>query len=178
MKKTNISTVLLAAYAVIITIVATCYACQCEHLKHHHDYVPADTTYALILEPDSLPKQPQPDKPMPPIEPVNWDKFITAIAWTESRHDDNAISCKGAVGYLQLMPIYVEDVNRILGEDKYKLSDRRNRQKSIEMFNILQDHYNPEHDIDKALALHNPRAGQGYFDEIKQNYFNYLEMLN
>lgn len=67
---------------------------------------------------------------------------------------------------IQLMPVYVKDANRILGEEKYSLSDRYKRDTSIEMFNVIQDHYNPTHDIAKAIKLHNPRAGRWYYNRV------------
>ena len=51
------------------------------------------------------------------------------------------------------MPVYIEDANRIVGEDRYKLSDRYDKDTSIEIFNVIQDHYNPTHDIAKAIKL-------------------------
>ena len=66
------------------------------------------------------------------------------------------------VGILQITPIYVKDVNRILGEKRYTLSCRTDKRKSLEMFEILQNHYNPDKDIDKAIKLHNSKAPQTY----------------
>jgi len=34
------------------------------------------------------------------------------------------------------------------------------------MFEILQNHYNPDKDIDKAIKLHNPKASQSYRTKI------------
>ena len=54
----------------------------------------------------------------------------------------------------------------LIGEDKYKLSDRYNRDSSIEIFNIVQNHYNPTHNIVKAIKLHNPNAGKWYYIRV------------
>jgi hypothetical protein len=38
------------------------------------------------------------------------------------------------------------------------------------MFNIVQNHYNHEQDIFKAIRLHNPGANHQYKDSILANY--------
>lgn len=95
-------------------------------------------------------------------EPSEWDIFVEALIQVESEGKADAVGKTNDVGILQITPIYVKDVNRILGEEKYDLSCRTDTEKSLEMFEILQSHYNPKKDIDKAIKLHNPRAGQSY----------------
>ena len=68
------------------------------------------------------------------------------------------------------MPVYIEDANRIVGEDRYKLSDRYDKDTSIEIFNVIQDRYNPTHDIAKAIKLHNPKAGKWYYDRVMEQF--------
>jgi hypothetical protein len=48
---------------------------------------------------------------------------------------------KDAVGVLQIRPIMVEDVNRIIGEEVYTLDDRRDVVKSFQMAYIYFRHY-------------------------------------
>lgn len=92
----------------------------------------------------------------------DWEIFTQALIQVESEGNSNAIGKNDDVGILQITPIYVEDVNRILGENRYDLSCRTNVEKSLEMFEIFQNHYNPDKDIEKAIKLHNPRASQSY----------------
>ena len=67
--------------------------------------------------------------------------LIDAIIYVESRGDIKAHNIsEDAVGCLQIRPIMVREVNRLLGYNKYKLADRWNKDKSIEMFNIIKDH--------------------------------------
>ena len=54
-----------------------------------------------------------------------------------------------------------------------RLSCRTDTEKSLEMFEILQGHYNPSKSIDKAIKLHNPRAGQSYREKI----MNQMEII-
>jgi len=49
-----------------------------------------------------------------------------------------------AIGPLQIHKIYVDDVNTILGYNKYSYEDRNDRQKSIEMAKIYISHYTPK----------------------------------
>lgn len=95
-------------------------------------------------------------------EPSEWDIFLEALIQVESEGKADAVGKTNDVGILQITPIYVKDVNRILGEDKYDLSCRTDTEKSLEMFEILQGHYNPSKSIDKAIKLHNPKAPQSY----------------
>jgi hypothetical protein len=79
------------------------------------------------------------------IEP-SWEDLIDAIIFVESRGNDSAIGDRGkAVGCLQIQPICVREVNRILRKHKsnvrYSLQDRYSRAKSIQMFNIIAEQY-------------------------------------
>ena len=79
----------------------------------------------------------------------NREELITAMAWVESGGNPATIGDINlpmpSVGLLQIRPIMVREVNRILrkrGLDKrFKNSDRKSADKSIEMFNIWADAY-------------------------------------
>jgi len=71
------------------------------------------------------------------------DNLVEAIIWVESRGDTLAYNkSEEALGCLQIRPIMLREVNRILGYNKFKLSDRTSRSKSIEMFNVIRGHLN------------------------------------
>ena len=97
-----------------------------------------------------------------------WDIFVEALIQVESEGKADAVGKTNDVGILQITPIYVKDVNRILGEKRYTLSCRTDKRKSLEMFEILQNHYNSDKDIDKAIKLHNPKAPQSYRTKIME----------
>ena len=99
-------------------------------------------------------------------EPPPWDYLIQALIIVESEGNPNAIGKTNDVGILQITPIYVEEVNRIIDTPKYTLDMRTNVEHSLEMFEIYQAHHNPERDIVRAIKLHNPRAGQWYADRV------------
>ena len=67
--------------------------------------------------------------------------LIDAIIYVESRGNIKAHNVsEDAVGCLQIRPIMLREVNRLLGYNKYKLADRWNKSKSIEMFNVIKEH--------------------------------------
>lgn len=72
------------------------------------------------------------------------DKLIEAIIYVESRGDTLAHNIsEDAVGCLQIRPIMVREVNRLLAKNDilkvYTLEDRWNKAKSIQMFNVIKD---------------------------------------
>ena len=74
------------------------------------------------------------------------DCLVEAIIQVESRGDSTAVGDRGfAIGVLQIWPIMVREVNRILeknGSDvRYVYNDRYSVQKSIEMFHIWRGYY-------------------------------------
>ena len=84
----------------------------------------------------------------------SWDLLIKAISAVESDHNEKAVNGK-YVGILQISPGVVDDCNKICGEKRFKYSDRLNKKKSIEMFNIYQGKYNPKKHLEKALRVWN-----------------------
>lgn len=109
-----------------------------------------------------------------------WDLFVEAVIWRESRGDTNAIGDSGkAVGVLQIHPIMVREANRIVAmnggeKDLYSYEDRYDRDKSIEMFKIVQDYHNKEHDMRRALDIWNHNHPDSYRNEIMNKYNDYL----
>jgi len=74
-------------------------------------------------------------------EPIIEDPLIAAIIQVESGGDTLAYNSKeDAAGCLQIRPIMVREVNRLVGKDSFTLSDRWSKVKSIQMFNILRSH--------------------------------------
>ena len=73
--------------------------------------------------------------------PTIQDRLIDAIIHVESRGDSMAYNAgEDAVGVLQIRPIMMREVNRLLGYNKYTLKDRWSKSKSIEMFNVIKQH--------------------------------------
>lgn len=109
------------------------------------------------------------------IEEVNqenddWEDFTKALIWVESKGDSKAVGKLDDIGVLQIRPIIVEDCNRILEKEIFKLEDRLDSLKSVEMFNIIQDHYNPQHDYHWALKLWNSGAPLSYHRKVMDKF--------
>lgn len=98
-----------------------------------------------------------------------WESMVSAICQRESGMDDRARNPRSsAVGRFQMLRGYVDDVNRICGEKRYTYDDRYNPVKAREMFDIVQGHYNPEKDIDKAIIMHRGKKDWKYFNDVKR----------
>lgn len=104
----------------------------------------------------------------------DWNMFVKAIAFVESGYRERAISKGGgSVGYLQITKVCVRECNNILRRNgsrkKYTYNDRYNKNKSIEMFNIYQNKFNPNHNLEKAARIWN--GGPGYKTKSTNNYW-------
>ena len=86
------------------------------------------------------------------------NRLITAIATVESELNEKAVS-GDCVGYLQIRPLLIKECNNILkkknSKKRYSLSDRFSKKKSIEMFYLIQEKFNPSHNVERALWVWN-----------------------
>ena len=108
----------------------------------------------------------------------NWNPVMDAIIQVESEGNPNAVS-GNSVGVMQITPILVKDCNDILKKKKSKkrftLADRYSVEKSKEMFLLIQAHYNPANNVEKAIRLWNGgnnysvRATNGYYKKVMRN---------
>lgn len=75
---------------------------------------------------------------------TDWELFVESVIKVESNDNDSAYNKKEeAVGCLQIRPIMVDEVNRILERDnimfRYTMEDRWDRELSVEMFEIMAE---------------------------------------
>jgi hypothetical protein len=78
--------------------------------------------------------------PEPTKQEVKIDYLLDAIMHVESGGDSMAYNeGEDAVGVLQIRPIMVREVNRILGKDSFTLADRWSKAKSVSMFGVFRD---------------------------------------
>lgn len=88
------------------------------------------------------------------LERMRIKNLIDALIIVESQGNDNAVGdshmSQPSIGALQIRPIMVREVNRILRlkgvEDSYNLDDRYDRKKSIEMFMIWKEFHHNDSD--------------------------------
>ena len=113
----------------------------------------------------------------------DWTKVIDAIVKVESKGNPKAYNPNGnCAGILQIVPILVKECNQILKEKKstkrYTVLDRYDVQKSKEMFVLLQEHFNPEHSVEKAIKCWNcgfytknwKNKSIGYYRKVMKYY--------
>lgn len=105
-------------------------------------------------------------------ENFDWEPVIKAIVQVESEGNTRAV--KGnSCGAMQITPILVVECNNILKKRKskkrYTLRDRFSLEKSKEMFLLMQSHFNPLNDIEKAIRSWN--GGNKYSVKRTQRYF-------
>ena len=118
----------------------------------------AATTAGGFKEPQTPIKiEPKPIQPIPIVEIEPLDVLIDAMIIVESQGNDSAIGdthlgSNYAVGALQIRPIMVREVNRILKlkgvKYRYQLKDRYDRDKSIEMFLIWKEFHHKDSDFE------------------------------
>jgi soluble lytic murein transglycosylase-like protein len=107
------------------------------------------------------------------------DYLIEAIMQVESGGDTLAHNlAEDAVGCLQIRPIMVREINRLLGKDSFKLKDRWSKAKSIQMFNILRSHLKGATDEQIARTWNGGYNGKNipqtmqYWVKVKQYTLN------
>lgn len=104
------------------------------------------------------------------MDRVAWERLVHAICMVESGCDDNAKNkTSSASGRFQMLKIYVDEVNRIKGKRIYSYNDRFDPLKAREMFEIYQQYYNPNKNIDRAIILHRGKVSEKYIKNVKEN---------
>ena len=120
-------------------------------------------------------------KDVPPI--IESERLVSALIFVESRGNDSAIGDKHlvgneAVGALQIRPIMVKEVNRILKIQKinkrFTLKDRFERDKSIEMFYIWKNYHHKDSDYE-TIARNWNGGPKGYKLNRTVKYWNKVE---
>tara|TARA_R110000803_G_scaffold11299_1_gene33887 strand:+ start:50 stop:586 length:537 start_codon:yes stop_codon:yes gene_type:complete len=93
--------------------------------------------------------------------------LVDAMIQVESSGDDSAYcASENAAGCLQIRPIMVSEVNRILRrrglDSTYTLQDRWSRESSLEMLNIYLKHYKIESFEEIARCWNGGPSGMSY----------------
>lgn len=105
----------------------------------------------------------------------DWMPIINAIIQIESKGQTNIVSTDGkCVGVLQIQKVVVDDCNEYLKyylkeTKQFSYEDRYDKEKSIEMFLLIQKRYNKNNDIEKAIRIWN--GGCRYSVEKTQTYY-------
>ncbi len=113
-------------------------------------------------------------KPKPIVLPKN-DKIIQALIYVESNGNDSAHNkSENAVGCLQIRPIMIREVNRILKKtnknERFKMKDRWDREKSLVIFNIWREYHHPN-STNEVIARNWNGGPKGFKKESTLNYW-------
>lgn len=107
------------------------------------------------------------------------DKLILAIMQYESQNNPLAYNAsEDAAGILQLRPIMIDEVNRIMklqnNPERYTLNDRWDSLKSVRIYYTVQTFHNPGYNHKKAAYLWNggsvipKKSTINYYTQIKK----------
>ena len=109
--------------------------------------------------------------------------LVSALISVESRGNDSAIGDRHivggeAVGALQIRPVMVREVNRILkiqkSDKRFKLKDRFDRDKTLEMFHIWKNFHHKNSDFEKIARNWNG-GPKGYKNPRTERYWNKVQ---
>ena len=109
--------------------------------------------------------------------------LVSALIFVESRGNDSAVGDRHlvgneAIGALQIRPIMVREVNRILklqkSNKRFTLKDRFERDKSIEMFYIWKNYHHKNSDAE-TIARNWNGGPKGYKLNRTVKYWNKVE---
>ena len=135
-------------------------------------------TAALILSFTNLNCGIAPESKAPPKEIVKLtekEKILMAFIAVESSGNWNAYNkSEKAAGILQIKPIRLRDINRVL-KTNYKLSDRYDSTKSVHMFIRYQEYYDADLNLEEWSKNWN---GNPHWKSLKytSKYFNKIKL--
>lgn len=124
-----------------------------------------------------------------PPKPLAIDTLLIAMMWVESRFDSTAYAKnESAVGVLQIRPIMVREVNRLLKKmdkpNRYTLEDRWSLTKSVEMFNVIRDYYHKDSSYETIARCWNggrrgdrKKSTEVYWQRVQLSIQNLNEIL-
>lgn len=102
----------------------------------------------------------------------DWEPVMQAIIQVESSGNSRAVSGVSC-GAMQITPVLVQECNNILkkkgSKKRYTLQDRFSVAKSKEMFLLIQSHFNPTNNVEKAIRSWN--GGNHYKVKSTNRYY-------
>jgi hypothetical protein len=102
------------------------------------------------------------------LEPVKDQRLLNAIIQVESKGNPNVINWKeNALGLLQIRPVMLNEVNRILKEqgknERYTHRDCLDSTKSIQMYWIVQNYWNPANELKRGAIVWNGKSKRNLY---------------
>lgn len=121
------------------------------------------------------------------LEPVkntaDTEVLVNALIQVESLGNDSAVGDthlrEPSIGVLQIRPIMVREVNRILklqkSKKRFKRKDRYNREKSIEMFMVWKEYHHPNGGFE-TIARNWNGGPRGYKNPRTEHYWAKVQL--
>lgn len=126
-----------------------------------------------------------PDRCLPIMkgESINpYDNLLHAFQFVESNFDTDTINSLGYGGILQIGQEMIDEANRICKITKnpvrFMLIDRIDSARSVRIWYIVNDYWNPSYDIEKACEIWNPLASENYYKKITKYLENQKMLLS
>lgn len=107
--------------------------------------------------------------------PMKDQTLLHAIIQVESGGNPHQINWKeNAIGLLQIRPVMIEEVNRISlltgRAERFQLEDAFDSLKSIQIYWIVQEYWNPTNDLRKGTLVWNGRGKTNtYWKKIQKH---------
>ncbi len=101
-------------------------------------------------------------------------RLLMAIIEVESKGNPDIINFnEQALGLLQIRPVMIDEINRILREQgkikSFTLTDALDSTKAIEMYWIAQNYHNPANDVKRGCEVWNGKSKTNkYYKRIKK----------
>ena len=90
------------------------------------------------------------------VQMHTFDDLLDAIAQVESSGNSRVFNVlENAAGLYQIRPIYLADVNRLIGYRKYTLLDRFDPVKARQIVTIYLRHYGKGKSLEAMARIHN-----------------------
>ena len=108
---------------------------------------------------------------IPKVEGINpYTGMLNAFQFVESSFDTDTINSLGYGGILQIGQEMIDEANRICKLTKnparFVLIDRVDSTKSVQIWYIVNDYWNPSYDLKIACKVWNPLASNNYYKKI------------
>jgi hypothetical protein len=100
-----------------------------------------------------------------------FDKMLYSFMKVESNFDTDTINRLGYGGILQIGTEMIAEANRICRirhiSKSFTLTDRLDSIKSVQVWYIVQNYWNPSYTLEKASKIWNPKASNKYYKKLK-----------
>jgi len=99
---------------------------------------------------------------------ITYDPILFAFMEAESNFRTDVVNHLGYTGILQIGQEMITDANRIQKNHVFTLSDALDSTKSVQIWYIMQNHYNRSYTLKNACRIWNSTASEKYIEKIQR----------